>query len=133
MSKLFLFLRNNDVRYYNLYYKLHNHFPKEKAELVTDFGSGSATGTAYFLLEAEAPEAEVEAPRVEAESLKILALPHHWTFRCGPPAGHRRVGHGGPRSTLGSPWPPLAIRPCFSSPGPSTVFGRGMARRISSP
>jgi hypothetical protein len=32
------------------------------------------------LLEAEAPEAEAKALRVEAEveALKILALPHHW-------------------------------------------------------
>jgi hypothetical protein len=42
-----------------LYYKLHNHFCNGKAELEAD------------------PEAEAEAVRVEAEALKILALPHH--------------------------------------------------------
>jgi hypothetical protein len=30
----------------------------------------------------------------------------------GLPAGHRRVGHGDPGETLGSPWQPLAISPC---------------------
>jgi hypothetical protein len=30
-----------------------------------------------------------------------------------PPAGLRRVGHGGPGVTLGSPWPPLAICLCI--------------------
>jgi hypothetical protein len=46
---------------------------------ITRSGSGSATGSAYFLPEAEAPEVEPEALRVEAkaEVLKILALPHH--------------------------------------------------------
>jgi hypothetical protein len=56
-------------------------------------GSESATGSAYFLLEAEALEAEAEGLRVEAERLQVeaeglrveaeaealemLALPHH--------------------------------------------------------
>jgi hypothetical protein len=29
------------------------------------------------MLEAEAPKADMEAPRAEAEALNILALPHH--------------------------------------------------------
>jgi hypothetical protein len=33
-------------------------------------------------------------------------------FRGAPPTLRRRVGHGRPGDTLGSPWPPLAIRPC---------------------
>ena len=46
---------------------------------------------------------------VDRQSLK-QPLGH---FRDGPPLGHRRVGMAGRSDTLGSPWPPLAIRPCF--------------------
>jgi hypothetical protein len=35
MSILFLFKKDNDVEYY-MYYKLHSHFSKRKAELEAD-------------------------------------------------------------------------------------------------
>jgi hypothetical protein len=41
-------------------------------------GSGSATGSAYFLLEAEV--VEVEAETVRAEAVKIVPLLHHCTL-----------------------------------------------------
>jgi hypothetical protein len=74
MSKSFFF----SIMRLDIYHKLHNHFAKGKAEQEAGSrsGRGSASGSSYFLLEAEAPEAF--ALRVEAKVLKILALPHHW-------------------------------------------------------
>jgi hypothetical protein len=42
-----------------------------KSRTGSQSGSGSATGSARFLLEAEASQADAEALRVEAEALKI--------------------------------------------------------------
>jgi hypothetical protein len=54
---------------------------KGKSRTGSKSGCGSAFGSAYFVVEAEAQETEAKATRVEAEAeaLKILPLPHHWT------------------------------------------------------
>jgi hypothetical protein len=76
-------LFNNEVKHYVINCIITF---KKKSKTGSRFGSGSASGSAYFLLEAEAPEAEapeaeapeVEALRVEVEAetvaLKILVL-----------------------------------------------------------
>jgi hypothetical protein len=44
-------------------------------------------------------------------SIRVEDVPKLLTVRAGHPTGHRRVGDDGPKGTLGSPWPPHAVRP----------------------
>jgi hypothetical protein len=79
-SKFFLFIENNVVKYYLTNYKTNLQIEKQNWKS----RSGSTSGSAYFLLEAGAPEveAESEAVRVKAEALTIRPLPHHWFLPC---------------------------------------------------
>jgi hypothetical protein len=68
MSKLFL---SFSIMMSTIILQIAYPLIKSKSRSGSRSGSGSPTGSAWFLLEAEAPEAEAEALRVEAEALKI--------------------------------------------------------------
>jgi hypothetical protein len=57
--QIILVFLNDDVNYY-----ITNLTTKTKSRTGSRSGSGSATRSAYFLLEAEAPEAEAEALKI---------------------------------------------------------------------
>jgi hypothetical protein len=56
----------------------------------------------------------VQKGRRQPQATRPAGGPPPGRFRCGPPTRRRRVGMAGLGETLGSPWLPLAIRPCKS-------------------